>query len=171
MRSVHLVKNFGVRLQSAESMRKTLRNEQLATVLRAERCTKALSIRIGSAPDIDGDVENRSSQHPHELRLGKWRDLKMQAPNCANLARKRLVVLNKIARDADLLESPPAVSLTKMASTVCKAVRNDKQYAFKSGALDRWKIHSAKAPFALASSLSSRMTSARAARQDGCAIP
>src|SRR5207245_4940021 len=93
IRSVHLIENLRLRLQSAESVGKTFRDKQLGPVFGAKGRAKTLPVGVRSAPDIDRNIKNGSAQRSDQLGLGEWRDLKMKSPDGFGRARQRLIGL------------------------------------------------------------------------------
>src|SRR5690606_24224242 len=67
--AINLVENPRIRLQCAEAMRKSGRNEELIAFLCTEAHGDMLSIGGGPDPQIDRHIEYRTCQHPDELCL------------------------------------------------------------------------------------------------------
>src|SRR5665213_2099797 len=123
---IDLVDNLGVRLQRAEAMGKSRRDEDLVPIPGAQHCCDMLTIRRRTGANIDGDIEERAAQHAQKLRLGEGCDLKMETAHDAALARQRVIVLNKIVLDPNFRKRALAEGHRKEAAIV-EVARRAKQ--------------------------------------------
>lgn len=94
-----LVGENGVVFQRGETVRESGGNVELAEIIGGEQRGNILPIGGTAFADIDGKIEDRTAQHPHELGLRKRRLLEMQPAHHA-LLRARLVILHKIVRNS-----------------------------------------------------------------------
>ena len=101
------------------------RHEQLIAAFGGKFDGRVAAVARGGAAQVDARVENAAGQHADELRLGKRRNLEMQAAHRAGRVRERLVVLHELMGNAGGCEVAPHVGLGEIAARIAEAWRAD----------------------------------------------
>jgi len=128
---IDFVCDYGVRLERAESVGETRRNEDLLTTRDRElnRSPSAIGRRIH--PQIDHHIEYATRQNANQLRLRRRWALKMEAADRTSLAGKRLIVLYETRSDAEIGQGFLIICLDEITPGVGNHPRSKEDHARK----------------------------------------
>lgn len=111
-------------------MREASRDEQLQVIFAAKLYARPLQVGRGCRPEINGDVQDFSTNDANKLCLGIFPCLKMQAPDNA-VAGIRLIILNKRNRlSAEPLENLLVKAFEKITPVVLEDRRTENNAVF-----------------------------------------
>lgn len=136
----HLVGDHGVRLERAEAVGETHRDQKLFAARGRQFRRYMLAVSRRAAAKVDRDVENAAGEHVHQLRLRDRRKLEMQAAHRADGPRLGQIVLTEIDRDAGRGERRAVPGFGKEATRIHEAARNQE---FRIGNRRRFDPHDA----------------------------
>src|SRR4029077_12706469 len=121
----YLIQHRHFVFQRDEAVRKAGGHEKLFAVVARELGGNVFSESRRAASYVDGDVENSPVQYADQLGLRGRRSLKMKAAQRALSARRRLIVLNEAAADAEVTQPSPMKGLAETAAPVGVALGYD----------------------------------------------
>jgi hypothetical protein len=135
--AVDAVLDGGVRLDRAEAVGKSFWYEEPFSAISGQHGSGVFAIARRTPADIDGDVENRTRRHLHQLGLGEWRDLEMQPSDDIGAVRVGAIFLHEVNLDPVAGEDVLSKRLGKEATRVAVTHRPDQQDVGKRGFKDQ----------------------------------